>query len=122
MGHVHNKTTRDMFAERGTELLLRPECIVALRTIILSQLRTGRGLFDRFRVAKYLMAAFPHLLDMSVKAGLHATEGPDKAHPKLSDVNTKNYFKPEESMPYFCWGNEIRRLGENPDQKTECVF
>ena len=121
VGHVLNTTTREMFSERGTELLSRPECIVALRTFILSQQRTGRGLFDKFRVAKYLMAAFPHLLDMRRKAGLQAAEGPDMARPKLPDVFATNYI-PEESMPLFCWGDGIRSLGENEGMEVNQVM
>jgi hypothetical protein len=122
LGHVLNTDTREMFAERGTELLSRPECIRALRAFILDQQKKELGLFDSSRVAKHLMDVFPLMLKM-IRTARSNSPG---ERPKLKDIDaTDHVICNHGSRPEFRWGEGIVGLGENEGmeaRKIMCVL
>jgi len=117
LGHVLNTETRELFSERGTELLSQPERIIAMRTYILDLQKKELWLFAPARIPMYLLAVFPHLLTMIRKA----TTQPSGARSKLEDVNAEDYLA-WLKRPVFGWDTGIRSLGENEGMEATKVL
>ena len=120
LGHVLNTETREAFSARATQLLSQPGHILALREYILQQQKQGQGLFDRSRVAKYLLAVVPELLTQIRLA--RANPDNDKGHPKLSDVDATRFYTPPEPRPLFQWGSGFSNLGDNEGMEANQVL
>jgi hypothetical protein len=120
LGHVLNTDTREMFAERGTELLSRPECIRALRAFILDQQKKELWLFDSSHVAKYLMDVFPLMLNMIRTA---RSNSPSERL-QLQDIDATNpeICQPHGSRPEFHWVEGIVGLGENTGMEASRIM